>query len=69
MKIELDKNIYDKDAIYQSIEVWNEYLYTPTVSESSKSIYIEIEDIQLDIKIINEFLNYVLDLTSSKELL
>lgn len=69
MKIELDKNIYDKDAIYQSIEVWNEYLYAPTVSESSKSIYIEIEDIQLDIKIINEFLNYVLDLTSSKELL
>lgn len=69
MKIELDKNIYDKDAIYQSIEIWNEYLHALTVSESSKSIYIEIENIQLDIKIINEFLNYVLDLTSSKELL
>ncbi|MFK7779756.1 MAG: hypothetical protein QM490_01295 [Candidatus Gracilibacteria bacterium] len=68
MIISLDKSIYHKDAIYRSVEVWNEYLLSPSVSENSKTIDITITQEYLEQKTISEFLNYILDLTSSMEL-
>ena len=68
MTISLDKSIYSKDAIYKSIKVWNEYLYTPSISESKKTVDITLAKDDIEQKIINEFLNYVLDMTSSVEL-
>lgn len=68
MTIKLDKSIYDKDAIYKSIEVWKEYLHEPLVSENKSTINIELKSDKIEHKVINEFLNYVLDLTSSMEL-
>lgn len=68
MTISLDKSIYSKDAIYKSIEVWNEYLCNPSISENTKIIDITLTKSDIEQKIINEFLNYVLDMTSSVEL-
>jgi|TARA_R110002050_G_scaffold299226_1_gene464231 hypothetical protein len=68
MTINLDKNIYNKDSIYKSLEIWNEYLLSPKVSENNTVISILINNKQIKINTINEFLNYILDLTSSMEL-
>lgn len=68
MTIRLDKSIYNKDAIYKSIEVWNQYLYAPSMLENKKTIDIVLTKSDIDQNIIHEFLNYVLDITSSLEL-
>lgn len=68
MTIKLDKNIYSKDAIYQSLEVWNKYLSTPEISENNTIINILVDNKKVKENTINEFLNYVLDLTTSEEL-
>ena len=68
MIINLDKNIYSKDAIYQSLEIWNEYLSTPKVSENNTVVNILVDTNKVEKNTINEFLNYVLDLTTSAEL-
>ena len=68
MTISLDKTIYSKDAIYKSLEVWNEYLSNPKISESGSKVSIIVNNEAVSNNTINEFLNYVLDLTSSLEL-
>lgn len=68
MTINLDKNIYSKDSIYKSLEIWNEYLFFPEVSENNTVIDIFIDNEKVKENTINEFLNYILDLTSSMEL-
>lgn len=40
MTINVDKDIYSKDAIYKSLEIWSEYLSVPEVSENKTTIDI-----------------------------
>ena len=68
MIINLNKNIYNKDAIYKTIEIWNNHLSSPKILENKTTIDIEINKEKVDDNTINEFLNYILDLTSSMEL-
>lgn len=68
MRIDLDKNIYSKDAIYKSLEIWNEYLFSPEISENNTIIGVLLDNEKVKENTINEFLNYILDLTSSAEL-
>jgi len=69
MTINLDKSIYTKNAIYQSLEIWNQYLHTPKISENNTTINIIIDPKKVEENTIAEFLNYVLDLTTSEKLL
>lgn len=68
MTINLDKSIYSKDAIYESIKIWNEYLFNPEISENNTTIDILVDNSKVNENTMNEFLNYILDLTSSAEL-
>jgi len=68
MIINLNKNIYGKDPIYKSIKIWNDYLCSPKLFENKTTINISINREKVNDNTINEFLNYLLDLTSSLEL-
>jgi len=68
MIINLSRNIYSKDTIYKSIEIWNSHLFSPTILENKLTIDIKINKANVNDNTINEFLNYILDLTSSMEL-
>jgi len=68
MIINIDKSIYSRDAIYRSLDVWNKYLSTPEISENNAVINVLIDNIKVEENTIKEFLNYILDLTTSAEL-
>jgi len=69
MIINLDKRIYSKDAIYRSLEIWSQYLVSPKISENSIEINITVDMKKVEQLTIAEFLNYILDLTTSEKLL
>ena len=64
--ISFSKNIYTKDAVYSSIAEWKEYLEIEVTSESNNAYNVEIAGD--DLHKIQEFLNYVLDKSSTEEI-
>jgi len=64
--ISFSKNIYTKDAVYSSISEWKEHLEIEVTSEkhNSYNVYIAGDDLHK----IQEFLNYVLDKSSTEEI-
>ena len=64
--ISFSKNIYTKDAVYSSISEWKEYLEIEVTSESNNAYNVEITGD--DLYKIQEFLNYVLDKSSTEEI-
>jgi len=64
--ISFSKNIYTKDAVYSSIAEWKEYLEIEVTSESNNAYNVEISGDNL--YKIQEFLNYVLDKSSTEEI-
>lgn len=64
--ISFSKNIYTKDAVYSSIAEWKEYLEIEVTSKSNYAYNVKITG--NDIHKIEEFLNYVLDKSSTEEI-
>jgi hypothetical protein len=64
--ISFSKNIYTKDAVYSSITEWKEYLEIEVISEKNNAYNVEIDGD--DFHKIQEFLNYVLDKSSTEEI-
>ena len=69
MKIKFNKSIYSKNALYESLIVWKDYIQSPEVMEDKEYYYISIKDTQEVKNISDEYVNYVLDLTSTLEAL
>lgn len=60
------KSIYHKDSIYSSIEEWKEYIEVLSILENEISYILNLKECDLHLK--QEFVNYVLDKTSSIEI-
>lgn len=65
MKVELDQQFYSLDAIQESVEAWKDYIKVDNIKKES-SIYI-VSCSNVDMKTLNEFLNYISDLTQTME--
>lgn len=68
MIIEFDKVIYDKDSVYSSIDIWKDYLQSPSIKETKQNVVVFMEDTDDIMDVCTEFCNFVLDTVSSKEL-
>lgn len=64
--VSFSKNIYTKDAVYSSIPEWKEYLKIEVISENNNVYTLNI--LSNDIHKIQEFINYVLDKSSTEEI-
>ena len=68
MIINLDKNIYDEDSVYSSIEIWSDYFQSIKVENLKNFICISMDDTDNIVDLCSEFTNFILDTTSAKEL-
>ncbi len=64
--VSFSKNIYTKDAVYSSIIEWKEYLEIEVISESNNAYNVKIAGD--DLHKVQEYLNYVLDKSSTEEI-
>ena len=64
--VSFSKNIYTKDAVYSSIIEWKEYLEMEVISESNNAYNVKIAGD--DLHKVQEYLNYVLDKSSTEEI-
>ena len=65
MIIKFSKQVYAKEAIYGSIDVWNDYIESNTINEDKLYYYVTIKKIDKIEHIAKEYSNYILDITSS----
>lgn len=62
MIIELSKNIYSKDSVFNAKNVWNEYFSKIEIIQDKDNFIINAETKEDNPLICKEFLNYILDL-------
>ena len=62
MIIELSKNIYSKDSVFNAKNIWNEYFSKIEIIQDKDNFIINAETKENNPLICKEFLNYVLDL-------
>lgn len=65
-EIPFDKNLFSKDILFECINEWEDYL--PSAKYSKDSANYLIETGECDEITCNEFINYVIDKQSLKEL-
>jgi len=63
--INFSKSIYNKNSIYESKTIWNEYFTNIIITEDAYNLIVDATSNNNDIEIYKEFVNYVLDLNSS----
>ena len=62
MIIELSKNIYSKDSVFNAKNIWNEYFSKIEIIQEKDNFIIDAETKKDNPLIFKEFLNYILDL-------
>ncbi|WP_323665110.1 hypothetical protein [Aliarcobacter butzleri] len=62
MIIELSKNIYSKDSVFNAKNIWNEYFSKIEINQDKDNFIIDAETKEDNPLIFKEFLNYILDL-------
>lgn len=62
MIIELSKNIYSKDSVFNAKNIWNEYFSKIEIIQEKDNFIIDTETKEDNPLIFKEFLNYILDL-------
>jgi len=62
MIIELSKNIYSKDSVFNAKNIWNEYFAKIEIVQDKDNFIIDAETKEDNPLIFKEFLNYILDL-------
>lgn len=62
MIIELSKNIYSKDSVFNAKNIWNEYFSKIEIIQEKDNFIIDAETKEDNPLIFKEFLNYILDL-------
>lgn len=62
MIIELSKNIYSKDSVFNAKNIWNEYFSKIEITQDKDNFIIDAETKEDNPLIFKEFLNYILDL-------
>lgn len=62
MIIELSKNIYSKDSVFNAKNIWNEYFSKIEIIQDKDNFIINAETKEDNPLICKEFLNYILDL-------
>lgn len=62
MIIELSKNIYSKDSVFNAKNIWNEYFSKIEIIQDKDNFIINAETKENNPLICKEFLNYILDL-------
>ena len=65
-KIPFDKKIFSKEIIFECINEWGEYLPSAKYSKNNDNYLVETGE--CDLITCNEFINYVIDKHSMKEL-
>lgn len=67
MNINFDKTIYDIESIQESLQIWSEYFDDIKIVKKSNFISVSFVNKKSEIRLVHEFVNYVLDVVSSKE--
>jgi hypothetical protein len=62
MIIELSKNIYCKDSVFNAKNIWKDYFSKIEINQDKDNFILDAETKEDNPLIFKEFLNYILDL-------
>lgn len=62
MIIELSKNIYSKDSVFNAKNIWKDYFSKIEINQDKDNFILDAETKEDNHLIFKEFLNYILDL-------
>ena len=62
MIIELSKNIYSKDSVFNAKNIWKDYFSKIEINQDKDNFILDAETKEDNPLIFKEFLNYILDL-------